>query len=190
MSYFCVYSSFRTKNSQPTSNSKECYKRESGGLPLQSITTNHKTNIASTTLRWVMPVLLLLAGLSANHASAQLDQGAIIGVVTDSTGAVIPTAQVTLTETSTGLVLKTKTNASGNYFFSPIKTGTYTVSASAPNFETTEERISSCTCTDRLNIPLASQAGQSNARRSLSPPLRRSCRRRPPKPPWTSIRNS
>ena len=92
-------------------------------------------------------VAAFLAVAGANRAFAQADQGAIIGVVTDNSGAVIPQADVTLTDLDTGLVLKGKTNASGEYFFSPIKTGNYTVSASAPNFETTQQsRTSWCTC--------------------------------------------
>ena len=84
--------------------------------------------------------LAVIGLLSSRAAMAQVDQGAIIGVVTDSTGAVIPGAQVSVTETDTGLVLKAKTNSSGNYFFSPIKIGNYTVSASATGFQTTEEK--------------------------------------------------
>jgi hypothetical protein len=119
---------------------------------MQSITNNHKNSIASATLRWVMPILLLLAVLSANRAFAQMDQGAITGTVVDATGAVVLAADVTLTSTATGLVLKAKTNGSGTYFFSPIKTGAYTVSVSAPGFETTVENDVVVHVTDRLNI--------------------------------------
>ncbi len=42
----------------------------------------------------------------SSRAAAQVDQGAIIGVVTDDTGAAIPNADVTLTDVDTGLVLK------------------------------------------------------------------------------------
>jgi hypothetical protein len=97
--------------------------------------------------------ILVAALAGSGQALAQIDQGAIIGVVTDSTGAAIKGAQVSLTETSTGLVLKAKTNGSGNYFFSPIKIGTYTVSASSAGFETTEQRNIVVHVTDRLNIP-------------------------------------
>ena len=127
---------------------------------MQSITNNHNDNIASATLRWVMPILLLLALLSANRAFAQMDQGAITGTVVDSTGAVIPSADVTLTDTGTGLVLKAKTNKSGDYFFSPIKTGTYTVSVSAPGFETTVQSNVVVHVTDRLNIPFKLTPGK------------------------------
>ncbi len=114
-------------------------------------------------LRWALYGVclmgFLLCFLNASSAFAQMDQGAIIGVVRDSTGAVMPGAQVSVTETNTGLVLKTKTNSSGNYFFSPIKTGNYTVSASAPGFETTEQIGIVVHVTDRLNIPLNLKPG-------------------------------
>lgn len=57
---------------------------------------------------------IVLIGLCSIKAFAQTDQGAIIGVVTDSTGAVIPNAEVTLTNVDNGLVRKTKSNADGN----------------------------------------------------------------------------
>ena len=103
---------------------------------------------------------LLLCFPTAGGAFAQVDQGAIIGVVTDSSGAAIPGAQVTVSETDTGLVLKAKTNSSGNYFFSPIKTGNYTVSASSPGFQTTEEKSIVVHVQDRLNIPLQLKPGK------------------------------
>ncbi len=106
---------------------------------------------------------LLVTVFTAHRASAQeADQGAIIGVVTDSTGAVIPNADVTLTDVDTGLVLKTKSNASGNYFFGPIKTGNYTVSASSAGFETTVEQNIVVHVQDRLNIPLALKPGKAS----------------------------
>lgn len=107
-----------------------------------------------------LAVLLMTA--TAHRAFAQADQGAIIGTVLDSTGAAIPGAQVTLTETETGLVLTAKTNASGNYFFAPIKTGNYSVRAVAPGFEATMENNIVVHVTDRLNIPLKLTPGKVN----------------------------
>src|SRR5580704_19280424 len=102
--------------------------------------TNHRSGLWRG-LQALCLIGLLVTIFTSTRASAQeADQGAIIGVVTDGTGAVIPNADVTLTDVDTGLVLKTKSNASGNYFFAPIKTGNYTVSASASNFETTVEQ--------------------------------------------------
>ena len=78
-------------------------------------------------------VVMLLCGIPA---LAQVDQGTINGTVTDSSGAVVQNAQVTLTDTDTGLVLKSPTSSNGYYVFSPVKIGHYTVSASAPGFAT------------------------------------------------------
>ncbi len=115
------------------------------------------------TLQALCLIGLLVTVFTNTRASAQeADQGAIIGVVTDSTGAVIPNADVTLTDVDTGLVLKSKSNGSGNYFFGPIKTGNYTVSASAPSFETTVEENIVVHVQDRLNIPLALKPGKTS----------------------------
>src|ERR1700722_14314286 len=54
----------------------------------------------------VVAMLLLL--LMPSYSGAQTDQGAITGVVQDSSGAVIPNAEVTATNVDTGLVLQTK----------------------------------------------------------------------------------
>ncbi len=113
-------------------------------------------------LRSLCFVCLALASFCVNRAFAQMDEGAIIGVVTDSTGAVIPGAQVSIMDTGTGLVLKAKTNSTGDYYFSPIKIGTYTVRASASGFHTTEELGVVVHVTDRLNIPLILKPGGVN----------------------------
>jgi hypothetical protein len=114
------------------------------------------------TLKALCLVGLLVTVFKGTPASAQTDQGAIVGVVTDSTGAVIPNADVTLTAVDTGLVLKTKSNGSGNYFFAPIKVGSYTVSASAANFQTTVEQNVVVHVQDRLNIPLELKPGKAS----------------------------
>ncbi len=80
--------------------------------------------------------LFVLALLIPSISFGQADQGAITGVVTDPSGAIVPGANVTLTASGTGLILQTKSNQSGNYTFSPIKIGDYTVSVSMSGFQT------------------------------------------------------
>jgi len=81
-------------------------------------------------------LFLLVAFFIPVFALGQVDQGAITGVVTDTIGAVIPGATVTLTASETGLTIQTKSNQSGNYTFSPIKIGDYSVSISVNGFQT------------------------------------------------------
>ena len=77
----------------------------------------------------------LIAALTSGNAYAQIDQGAIAGTVTDSSGGVISGATVTLTNNDTGLIFTRSTTASGFYTFTPIKIGTYTITVAAPNFD-------------------------------------------------------
>src|SRR5579863_1326238 len=88
---------------------------------------------------------------------AQVDQGAITGVVQDSSGAAIPNAHVTLTNTYTGLILRRDANASGVYVFSPVKIGNHEVSASAPGFQTTLQQNVHVDIQQRLNINIQLQ---------------------------------
>ena len=106
---------------------------------------------------WLMCLCLLLI---AGSASAQVDQGAITGTVTDNTGAIVPDAQVTLRATDTGLTLQNKSNGSGSYTFSPIKIGNYTVSAFAPGFQTTTRQNLHVDVQQRLQVNLALSPGQ------------------------------
>lgn len=103
--------------------------------------------------------LVLLAAVYDAGAFAQVDQGTITGVVQDTAGAAISGAQLTLTDTDTGLVLQTKSNASGTYIFSPIKPARYSVTASAPNFETIVQNNVTLDVAERLNIPLTLRPG-------------------------------
>lgn len=112
-------------------------------------------------IQWTARLLcmVVMALLLCSHAFAQMDQGAIVGVVQDSSGAAIAGAQVTLTDVETGLTLTAKSNGSGDYFFSPIKTGQYRISATAPGFETTVQENIVVHVTDRLSLPLKLSPG-------------------------------
>jgi hypothetical protein len=130
--------------------------------------TTHRSHLVLKFL----PSALLLA-MSATGAFAQVDQGAVTGVVQDATGAVIPNAAVTLTDTDTGLTLKSTTDGSGNYFFSPIKIGNYKLEVTAPGFGTTTQDNITVHVQDRLDIPVKLNAGGSNESVIVSsaPPL-------------------
>jgi hypothetical protein len=87
-------------------------------------------------------ILGLFASLTlTKQVHAQVDQGSISGTVTDASGAIIPGATVTVTDVNTGLVFSRTTNGSGQYTFSPIKVGDYTVKATATGFATIETTV-------------------------------------------------
>ena len=60
---------------------------------------------------------------------------AIVGSVTDPTGAAIPGASVTITNIDNGLKRSVKTDDAGRFSFPQLKPGTYSVNAEADHFE-------------------------------------------------------
>ncbi len=70
---------------------------------------------------------------------AQTNQGTITGTITDAQGAVVPNAQVTLTEVSTGFILNSTTNRDGIFVFSPVQIGNYALRVSSPGFATVNQ---------------------------------------------------
>src|SRR5580692_6380385 len=97
--------------------------------------------------------------LTSAYSAAQTDQGAITGVVQDSSGAVIANAQVTATNIDTGLALEAKSNNSGVFVFSPLKIGNYTVSASSKGFQTVSRENLHLDIQQRLNLNFALPTG-------------------------------
>ena len=61
----------------------------------------------------------------------QSSNGSVRGIVQDPTGAVIPNITVILTNTVTGIELRTVSNTAGLYFFPSIDPGPYKLSAEA-----------------------------------------------------------
>jgi hypothetical protein len=66
---------------------------------------------------------------------AQVDTGAVLGTVTDASGATISGAEVRLTNEGTNAVLPTTTSSDGSYKFTPVRIGIYTVRASFQGFQ-------------------------------------------------------
>ena len=64
---------------------------------------------------WRLTLLGLLAFGLSSSASAQLSTATLSGLVTDSTGAAIPNATITLTQTTTNFTRVDKTKEDGSY---------------------------------------------------------------------------
>lgn len=77
--------------------------------------------------------VLFLFG-AVRHVRAQALYGSIVGVVSDSSGAVIPGALVKATQTGTGQVRQTTTNDTGSYNFPNLPQGTYNIATSHEGF--------------------------------------------------------
>ena len=83
-------------------------------------------------------ILLLVAGISGSLTplSAQDVSAAIIGTVTDPSGAPINGAEVTASDADRGTAWTAKTNDSGVYNLPRVPVGNYTVKVTAKGFQT------------------------------------------------------
>ena len=81
--------------------------------------------------------LLLLAGMIFLPAGArgQAVTATLVGTITDTSGAEIPNASVSITNQGTRVVTNTSSNESGNFIFTFMPPGTYAVTVTAPGFQ-------------------------------------------------------
>src|SRR5579863_4827451 len=76
--------------------------------------------------------LFLLTG--RQYSSAQAVYGSIFGTVTDSTGAVVPNANITVDDTAKGTSVSVQSDANGDYRVQHLIPDTYNVTAEATGF--------------------------------------------------------
>src|SRR5487761_217652 len=84
-------------------------------------------------LGWAM--LFAMLGVSAVPTFGQIDRGAIAGRIVDASGAIVPSAKVTITNKATGVAVTTPVDAAGEYQVMTLIPGKYSVKASAPGFD-------------------------------------------------------
>ena len=81
---------------------------------------------------WHLGMVMLLATILlafSTPVAGQAVNATLLGTVTDSSGAAVGNAKITITETNTGINRSSQTNESGNYVLPDLPPGTYTVTA-------------------------------------------------------------
>ena len=87
-------------------------------------------------MRWVLAVLLCIAGLAAPARPANAQQSVTLsGTVYDNSGAVVSEAAIEIKNEASGIVRDTVSNASGFYTLPLIPPGSYTVTVTAKGFK-------------------------------------------------------
>jgi Carboxypeptidase regulatory-like domain/TonB-dependent Receptor Plug Domain len=95
----------------------------------------------------VSAVALFLTMTSSLHA--QVDTGSLAGTVTDTSGAAIANADLELREESTGITTRLHSGKEGNFNFSPLKLGVYTLTVTHEGFKQS--------VTDHLEVTIQSR---------------------------------
>lgn len=88
----------------------------------------------------LLVLFLALLGSAVSSAGQSTYTAQLTGVVTDSSGAVIPDAQVTLTAEATGIATTHAADSKGVYVFTGVRPDTYTIRAEAPGMNPQERK--------------------------------------------------
>ena len=99
--------------------------------------------------------------LTTCFAFGQLTTSDILGTVTDSSGAELPNATVTLRNLGTNDTRTSKTNGSGDYSFNLLKPGRYSVRVEAQGFKTSTTENLSVEAGDRARADARLEIGAS-----------------------------
>jgi hypothetical protein len=108
-------------------------------------------------IRFTM-VLLVVAGLAGVLDAQNL--GSIVGLVSDTTGAVIPGAEVKITDQDTGFVRTFLTNETGNYVAPALPLGKYTVEVSAKGFKSWRQNDVLLNLRDIIRVDVQLEVGE------------------------------
>jgi hypothetical protein len=87
----------------------------------------------------IFALVFCLLGIAPQAAAQTGGQGALEGLVIDTQGAVIPNAQVTATNQSSGVSSTRTASSAGAYQITPLIPGTYTLTVTAKGFETLKQ---------------------------------------------------
>jgi hypothetical protein len=106
-------------------------------------------------MRLLVALFLLVCG---GTALAQ-DAASITGTVTDSTGATIPNAQVTVNNAAQGIARTAVANGSGDYLFAGLPIGSYDITVTANGFKKYQARGVILRVSEKARVDVPLQVG-------------------------------
>jgi Carboxypeptidase regulatory-like domain/TonB dependent receptor len=113
----------------------------------------------TVSVRMALAGLIVLCMASGIRLRAQTVTGTILGIVLDTSGAVVPNAQITVTNQDTGVVRAAASSADGLYNIPSLEAGNYTVDAKALGFNPVQVRNVVVTVGSSSRIDLRLQVG-------------------------------
>lgn len=111
-------------------------------------------------LRYFVFAALIISLLAVvPSAVAQKTSGTITGVVTDTSGAAVAGASVTITSTQTGAVRTTTTNSEGSFSFPELSPGIYNIIITKEGFKKVEQKGVEAHVADLTNVTIKMPVG-------------------------------
>ena len=105
-------------------------------------------------------VAALVTFLAGSPADAQVLYGSIVGNVTDSTGAAVPGATVTIEQAETKLTRELVADAAGAYHFTAVPSGTYSVTVAMNGFRSFSRKDVPVTLNSVARVDAKLEVGQ------------------------------
>lgn len=107
-------------------------------------------------------VIWLAVCLSLSLAAWGQDSASITGTVTDSSGAAVANAQVTLSRPERGISRSSQTSESGDYLFGAVPGGSYDLIMVAPGFKKYQAKSVKLEVGQKARADVALQVGAAN----------------------------
>lgn len=117
------------------------------------------TRISLTSSVWLL-ALLLAAVTVPQPADGQVLYGSIVGTVEDPSGAVVPGAAITISNTATGQVREVAADSQGRYTVVSVTAGAYNVTVTAPGFRTATRTGVEVTINSVTRVEVRLEVGQ------------------------------
>jgi hypothetical protein len=125
-------------------------------FPAWAGTLHYRTSLKKAMRRFLG---LLLAMIMVPLIQAQFDSASVLGTIKDPSGAGIASATVVLLSPAKGVAVERQTDANGNYEFTNVQPGEYSISVTASNFEKEETGRFTVTVGARQRVELTLKIG-------------------------------
>jgi hypothetical protein len=106
--------------------------------------------------QWAIIALLVLFASLSHNALAGVT-ASILGTVKDPSGAIVPGATVTATNTETHVAQTVSTNGDGYYTFPALQPGNYEVSTNVPGFKASTQTGINLNVNDAITVDVTLQ---------------------------------
>jgi hypothetical protein len=93
-------------------------------------------------------------------AHAQFDVGSLVGTIHDQSGAAVPGASITVTNTATNITASATSNSGGDYEVPSLHPGVYTITAKAANYAEADAKDITISVGSRQRLDLELTVGQ------------------------------